>query len=300
MSFDSLSMSSSTTAVYTPISSSSTSEFEDRRSFCGSSDNGRDTPSLPESSKMTKAGSQESATESPSPHPPTLQELSKAFNLRQESRLSKEMGDFICNIYFAYSSNTINGVKHGRDTWTASLMVFAPDVPRLMREGFYWSSKNIVPEFNAVGTLCKWQAHDYPDNSGRVFGVPKNRKTLYDNRRYLLTDLSKECRWTACLTVSSACNHLHVLSNFRPEELTRQNLDLCIAFNNNTLIYNYTPFIPRTAINAIYDDMPLEGRWPWPKQKKRWNGSGKGNEANAASLLERLKNMQERVERVLK
>ena len=43
-----------------------------------------------------------------------------------------------------------------------------------------------------------------------------------------------------------------------------------VAFGNTGelkghIIYNYRKDKPEESFNAIYDNMPLEGWWPWPR-----------------------------------
>lgn len=292
MSLDSFCMTpdGSTTPVYTPTTSSDTSErtgsFDSLKLLLSNEASVTPSPTKIDAAEQEQESAVGANSSPHPPHPPTLQELSRIFDFRNKDRLPENSGAADCGMFFVYSSNSFNGVKSGSETWNALLVVFAPDVPRLMREGFYWTSENIAPEFSGFAIDCKWSGCEFWDSSGKLM---YNSSRLYENRRYLLTDLYEECRWTACLVVSSSCGDMRVLSRFRPTDLTSEKLEVCAAKKNDCLTYFYSPFTPQKSINAIYDDMPLEGQWPWPKRNKGQGNArkneerqspGKGDEAN--------------------
>ncbi|KAI8719442.1 hypothetical protein NCS52_00724900 [Fusarium sp. LHS14.1] len=141
-----------------------------------------------------------------------------------------------------------------RDTepeWRASLRVNTHDVPRLMREGFYWSEANVNQERGEYA--C------YPHEENPSF--------QRFNRTYHLEDLEDDPQWVAELTVYS--HELRVLSEFRIRNLKIEDTLSAVAYRpHDHWVYFYHVHAPWQCINAIYDDMPLKGWWPWPKELK--------------------------------
>ncbi|KAL2675283.1 hypothetical protein Neosp_011467 [[Neocosmospora] mangrovei] len=140
-----------------------------------------------------------------------------------------------------------------RDTepeWRASLRVNTHDVPKLMREGFYWSEANVNQERGEYA--C------YPH---------ENQRPQTFCRTYHLGDLQDDPQWVAELTV---CSHeLRVLSEFRIRNLKIEDTLSAVAYRpHDHWVYFYHVHAPWQCINAIYDDMPLKGWWPWPKELK--------------------------------
>lgn len=59
---------------------------------------------------------------------------------------------------------------------------------------------------------------------------------------------------------------LSVLSAFRIEDL-ENNMFVAGAKNERRrVVYFFDARDPESNFNVIYDDMPLEGWWPWPKK----------------------------------
>ncbi|KAK8131740.1 hypothetical protein PG984_008178 [Apiospora sp. TS-2023a] len=59
------------------------------------------------------------------------------------------------------------------------------------------------------------------------------------------------------------------LSRFRPGQLTpERHLTAVLArATNGAPVYSWCSWAPDEAYNALYDDMPMEGWWPWPKTR---------------------------------
>jgi hypothetical protein len=136
-------------------------------------------------------------------------------------------------------------------SWAATLVIRC-DVSRLMREGLFWTPDNIIPEEGHL--FCpvhrKWLA-----------------KGLCHGRSWILADKSngENPRWVGRLEVSA---HLYeMLQAFRPENLSMENVSLVYAQNGNgQMVYNYLRRWPENDYNYIYDNKPLQGWWPWPKE----------------------------------
>ncbi|KAI1826729.1 hypothetical protein F4861DRAFT_43275 [Xylaria intraflava] len=141
--------------------------------------------------------------------------------------------------------------------WEAVLFVKCSDVPRLMREGFHWNDENVVKEDGYIDKTPR----QYHRATARYRG---------SYRHYFLTDLQKPPRWVATLQVLAS--KLEALSRFRLDELSRENTYSASAYSQSGPnqpakdIYSYHHQSPASHINAIYDDRPLEGWWPWPRK----------------------------------
>ncbi|KAG7284509.1 hypothetical protein NEMBOFW57_010884 [Staphylotrichum longicolle] len=142
--------------------------------------------------------------------------------------------------------------------WEATLTVLCHDVPRLMREGLFWSVDNIVPEEGFIQAAR-----------------PESKAIGYSHvRTWILTD-KPESRgghrtpdWVACLEVSTTT--IEGLAGFRPKTLTRAHIWKANAWDvHRRPIYNYDSYAPAQNFNCVYDDMPLRGWWPWPRGEDR-------------------------------
>jgi hypothetical protein len=125
-------------------------------------------------------------------------------------------------------------------------------VARLMRDGFFRSTDNIVPEegymFSTVNP--KWRAW------GLKYG-----------RIWILADKShgESPRWVGYLEI--ATRFFHTLTSFRPQHLLGTDVTLALAKNGrDQCVYGYDRRWAEHCYNCIYDDKPLQGWWPWPKE----------------------------------
>lgn len=142
--------------------------------------------------------------------------------------------------------------------WTAKLTITTHDIARLMREGFHWSAANVCKEKGFIQTLRREDGHS-----------PHWKKA----RHYFLTDLSEvPAQWEGWLMVyagrTSVLSQFRV-SDLRPDQAYAATVQPLNGKEKTAMLYAYDVGTPEDCFNAIYDDMPLEGWWPWPKQ----NGS---------------------------
>ncbi|PNY24170.1 Uncharacterized protein TCAP_05892 [Tolypocladium capitatum] len=141
--------------------------------------------------------------------------------------------------------------------WEAQLHVHAKDVLRLMKEGFYWTEANVRKQegyfileqknLPAFARACEWTC----------------------SRIYHLTDMAKDGnpQWIADLRVYA--RKRSVLSAFRVRHLSVDKIHQAFAFNRKgQVIYEFSKSSPEQNVNAIYNDRPLEGWWPWPKKSQ--------------------------------
>ncbi|KAI1084872.1 hypothetical protein F5B20DRAFT_591908 [Whalleya microplaca] len=151
------------------------------------------------------------------------------------------------NIEFTFSPDPT--AHPATQEWRGLMVIECVDVPRLMREGIYWTSDNVMKE---EGWLSK-----------NATGL-----TWSHTRQYFLQDLQKPTRWLANLKIESSS--YTALRNVRPENLTVENMDSAYAWGySGREIYMWQSRDPSTWINVIYNDMPLERMWPWPKEEKK-------------------------------
>ncbi len=138
--------------------------------------------------------------------------------------------------------------------WAAGLIVKCRDVPRLMREGFFWTAENILPEEG-------YMSHSTPSEWSDI-GFDHKRVWSLAHKSNGETPL-----WLAQLEVLS--HSVPVLSGFQVQILSRENVHRAHAWNEDQQpVYHFDNHSPSNSYNCIYDDMPLQGWWPWPKQRE--------------------------------
>ncbi|KAG7285551.1 hypothetical protein NEMBOFW57_010180 [Staphylotrichum longicolle] len=140
--------------------------------------------------------------------------------------------------------------------WAAILEVKCRDVPHLMREGFFWSAENVLPE----------EGYLSPESRPEWTALGCRHK-----RTWILADQSdngqgqrRDPQWVGRLEVVSPVPE--ALPGFRVQELSRSNVYSAAAWNaREQLVYRYDYRSPSQNCNCIYDDKPLKGWWPWPR-----------------------------------
>ncbi|KAI1827653.1 hypothetical protein F4861DRAFT_549840 [Xylaria intraflava] len=151
-----------------------------------------------------------------------------------------------------------NPDKHWRtQEWLATIMIKCDDVPRLMREGFFWNDANVVKEDGFINEDTK---------NGPI---QADKKAWRTTRHYFLQDLHQPRRWTAKIEVFGLRDE--ALFHFDLRQLRRERIREGYAVNRHgEAIYVYHHGVPQRCFNAIYDDLLMPGQWPrgsWPKPK---------------------------------
>ncbi|KAI1387982.1 uncharacterized protein F4822DRAFT_408240 [Hypoxylon trugodes] len=85
-------------------------------------------------------------------------------------------------------------------------------------------------------------------------------------RHYFFQDLQQTPpRWVAHLQLFAAAEE--VLASVRFEDISVEHVYIAIAHGaeHGGCIYHYRWSQPKIAYNTIYDEMPMEGWWPWPR-----------------------------------
>jgi hypothetical protein len=136
--------------------------------------------------------------------------------------------------------------------WFACLQIKCEDVPRLMREGFFWSAENILPEGGYMSSEIREDHIDLGCRHQRTWIIAKKPN-------------NEAPQWSGTLEVASPL--LETLVNFRIRDQSTKNVFWAYAWNRaGHMIYNYESDNHIHNYNCIYDDQPLKGWWPWPKE----------------------------------
>ncbi|KAI1322383.1 hypothetical protein F5Y16DRAFT_415993 [Xylariaceae sp. FL0255] len=143
--------------------------------------------------------------------------------------------------------------------WFAVMEVKCYDISRLMREGIHWGAANIVREEGFMEENDTGLLHD----SGRKFA---------GKRIYFLRHLQQQPLWCARVEVYGL--EWATLPRFDfCLELSRERVQCAKGYSfhpvskKRNFVYSYEFGRPACCYNAIYDDMPLEGWWPWPRKE---------------------------------
>ncbi len=135
---------------------------------------------------------------------------------------------------------------HQPRLWIASLL-------GLMREGFHWGAPTVIKDGGYLGINKE---------GPRQAGV----RRIEGTRWYFLKDLHQPPRWIASLAVRAV--DVRILYNFDLCQLSRELIRSVWASNQfQQAIYGYESYRPTVRFNMIYDKMPMEGWWPWPRKE---------------------------------
>ncbi|KAI1215126.1 uncharacterized protein F4807DRAFT_21781 [Annulohypoxylon truncatum] len=149
--------------------------------------------------------------------------------------------------------------------WLGELQFKCINVPQIMREGLCWTMDNVSWEDGFFSPTCS-------NGSEFVKEFWMNCDLLRDGycrtRHYFLRDLQEDPpRWVAHFQIYAAKDR--TLAEFRLGDLSLENVEYAVARGNpgGRHIYYYKKDNPQVTFNAIYDDMPMEGWWPWPRKE---------------------------------
>ncbi|KAK0724884.1 hypothetical protein B0H67DRAFT_118001 [Lasiosphaeris hirsuta] len=131
-------------------------------------------------------------------------------------------------------------------TWRGHMWIKCDDIPRLMREGLGWTTKNILPDQGLMGEAARnMMAHEGAES------------TPCYRRVWTLQDQSSGefPYWLARLTVYS--NSATGLHTFEPTALSRQDITKVIAWKGserNEKIYRYEALAPGNTLDLVGKD----------------------------------------------
>ncbi|PHH86949.1 hypothetical protein CDD83_9548 [Cordyceps sp. RAO-2017] len=144
--------------------------------------------------------------------------------------------------------------------WQAFINIKARDIKGLMEEGFHFSEDNrlIGAEFYDIGKG--------PDRHIDPAWTRSRVYRLVDNQSHPAADMKQQ--WIATVIVDAA--QVAELSRFRLSDLSMETMASCRAWNSKgQMIYSFDKEEPEASFNAILDEKPLKGWWPWPKAAKK-------------------------------
>ncbi|KAK5991405.1 hypothetical protein PT974_09686 [Cladobotryum mycophilum] len=145
--------------------------------------------------------------------------------------------------------------------WCGRMEIRTKNVARLLKQGLHWTLANIQ----------RRKGHYILDPLVNK-GIPRLRPWKY-GRSWSLVELDDEGKkkkkdplWVAEFIIMA--DEISLLSEFNLDTLCTKNIQSAYAFNRRqNLVYLFDRGRPSDNFNAIYDNMPLEGWWPWPKKE---------------------------------
>ncbi|KAI2617713.1 hypothetical protein GGS26DRAFT_596263 [Hypomontagnella submonticulosa] len=149
--------------------------------------------------------------------------------------------------------------------WVGLLQVKCDNIPQLMREGFFWSLDNVLWEQGFLGSPLYSSSWDQFDSDE---GRNLREIGLSQRRSYFLRDIQHEPpRWIAHFQMYARSDE--ILARIRLENLRIENVFSAEAkASARQRLYKYLRCKPEASMNALYDNMAMEGWWPWPKRAK--------------------------------
>ncbi|KAL2212646.1 hypothetical protein CC79DRAFT_438765 [Sarocladium strictum] len=153
-----------------------------------------------------------------------------------------------CNMSFIFES----GKRGAPDHWLAQMWVMTDDIPKLMENGFHCQETNINRKDG-------WITNGW---SGWTKG-PAKMPLL---RMMTLSDTKEDRNWNAKLLIGA--NEIATLSHFRIANLGQDTCTRATASTELGTVYGFDVQNPAANFNAIFDDMPMTGLWPWPKKEE--------------------------------
>ncbi|KAK1982493.1 hypothetical protein LZ30DRAFT_590503 [Colletotrichum cereale] len=210
--------------------------------------------------RLKGTASDRPSSEKPPPYESTVRihtARTPAFSSGEWEKMNAEV-----TFYFAPGRHRPAPSNRTNLDWEAQLSVKTKDAPRMMREGFHWTAANFQRDATHVEIDPSAIAPELRLNLGWTV-----------TRTYYLTDLADDPNWTAMLLV--AARDESVVRRFRVADLSLDKI--CWAFvwdprNSNQRLYKYVRDDPSQNYNSIYEDMLLEGWWPWPRAGPRCVG----------------------------
>lgn len=137
------------------------------------------------------------------------------------------------------------GSIHPKRNWWARLEIETWDIAGVMRDGLFLTQDK-VQEQEGHATHTYW---------------PEDKTWTY-TRSYTIND----SRWSGYLHVCSS--DIRAVADFRLHYLTANIVSWArVEDEEEFLVYCYDVDKPERSANFIYDDMPLGGVWPWPKEE---------------------------------
>ncbi|KAF1730013.1 hypothetical protein CRV24_009470 [Beauveria bassiana] len=148
--------------------------------------------------------------------------------------------------------------------WYAELTLQVKDVAVLLKSGLFWTEANIDPTNNFF---------DDRKVASHLGSEWLNPIDSY-GRFYELRD-TEPAQWHGTLMVRA--HSLSTLRQFRPSQLSLANVRYVTAKNpHGQTVYHFNSDDSDRCFNAILEDTPLKGWWPWPKKEDTDDDSTQG------------------------
>jgi hypothetical protein len=138
--------------------------------------------------------------------------------------------------------------------WRAELSICINDLPALMKTGLFLSDANVDTKHS-----CIVAGEDVTPMAGE-------KRWAYERQYYIEHVEGNTLQWKGTLRVVSMS--LEVLREFRIGRLSADMVCLAVALNTDgQAAYHFNANYSQDNFNALLDDLPLKGLWPWPKEK---------------------------------
>lgn len=150
--------------------------------------------------------------------------------------------------------------------WKVWMGLRVMNIPHLMRHGLHWSRADILAEKGFM---------TFHGSDPELTSEHKKAGWLHTRTFFLECHegIDDEGGWFGRIKVYA--KDTATLASFKLADMSLDTMSSCEALNwDRQIVYAYESTMPGKAFNAIYDDMPLQGWWPWPKE------SGMGSEGN--------------------
>ncbi|KAG6013725.1 hypothetical protein E4U54_006403 [Claviceps lovelessii] len=206
--------------------------------------------------EVTASSSDAASSSSPPPYPASEPKVSE----RPVGDVSQFKGGFIQFELFKHPETSEwragppewHQCVAKREPWYGLLTLYVHDVSHMMEHGLHFSSKNVDPRGSLIADDGGPEMTPYTKSLGW---------THY--RRFVLRDLDQENpQWKGFLIIYS--RGIKELSHFRVDGLSFRNIRFARAKVGQNLVYNFDCVSPENNYNTIFDDMPMQGWWPWP------------------------------------
>lgn len=200
-----------------------------------------------------------------SPNPP--RQMDVWWNFKRPKDWRTRDWEKSINIQFDFESSTkgranslrrLFGCKRAQPTWHARLEVSAGSIPQLMSQGFHMSSANILQ--GTQGIIF--------DRVTRPHLLLHSSSSWRHERYCWLRSPTSPPEWTALLLVNT--EDMDALAKFKFDWLTPDTTMAVQAWSwDRARVYYYRRDRPSSQwFNTLFDDKPLDGWWPWPKNQE--------------------------------
>ena len=193
-----------------------------------------------------------------------------------------------------WSINRIFRNCESQPAWRALLHLQVRNTARLMREGFYWSSENLEQQEHKINLNLK--PNKIPKQLSKMIFAPAWGWTRHDHadwkhsRTYFISDNVPAKEWRGTLVVYG--KKPSTVIEFDINAITPETVVWARAWNWRGNICYDTCGGQGARFNTLFNEMPLDGWWPWPKRpddRNREEGKHSRFATKAKAALHRLR-----------